>query len=243
MQRIGRLRRLGGVEGLRIGATDTIRVGMDDDFAGFYREAYPGAVRLAWLLTHDHAGAEDVVQDAFLRLRPRLTSTPCRDPASSDAARPQMGRGVVRYYEDFEPGRVWEYEGRYELTEAEIVEVGRRWDPQSFHTDPVAAESSIFGGLVASSVHLFAVSTCLAAQVPDDMRTDAISALGFRMLRLHAPARPGDVIRLRSTARERRPSKSRPGTGIVVVGVELFNQHDELVFEHESSFLVRCRRP
>ncbi len=47
---------------------------MDDDFTGFYRDAYPGAVRLAWLLTHDHDAAEDVVQDAFVRLRPRLES-------------------------------------------------------------------------------------------------------------------------------------------------------------------------
>jgi len=51
-----------------------IAAGMDDDFTGFYREAYPGAVRLAWLLTHDHAAAEDVVQDAFVRLRPRLAA-------------------------------------------------------------------------------------------------------------------------------------------------------------------------
>lgn len=47
---------------------------MDDDFARFYRDAYPGAVRLAWLLTHDHHAAEDVVQDAFMRVRPRLTT-------------------------------------------------------------------------------------------------------------------------------------------------------------------------
>lgn len=47
---------------------------MDADFTHFYRDAYPGAVRLAWLLTHDHAAAEDVVQDAFVRLRPRLAT-------------------------------------------------------------------------------------------------------------------------------------------------------------------------
>lgn len=47
---------------------------MDDDFTGFYRDAYPGALRLAWLLTHDHSAAEDVVQDAFVRLRPRLAT-------------------------------------------------------------------------------------------------------------------------------------------------------------------------
>jgi RNA polymerase sigma factor (sigma-70 family) len=44
------------------------------EFTRFYREAYPGAVRLAWLLTHDHGAAEDVVQDAFVRVNSRLTS-------------------------------------------------------------------------------------------------------------------------------------------------------------------------
>lgn len=45
-----------------------------DEFVDFYRDAYPGAVRLAWLLTHDHHAAEDVVQDAFIRLRSRMTT-------------------------------------------------------------------------------------------------------------------------------------------------------------------------
>ena len=81
---------------------------MDDDFTGFYREAYPGAVRLAWLLTHDHDAAEDVVQDAFVRLRPRLTTVShrsaylrtaivngCRDRARS-AGRADAGLRRIR---------------------------------------------------------------------------------------------------------------------------------------------------
>ncbi|HET6968383.1 MAG TPA: sigma-70 family RNA polymerase sigma factor [Ornithinibacter sp.] len=52
---------------------------MDDEFAVFYRDAYPGAVRLAWLLMHDHDAAEDVVQDAFVRVRPRLTTVAHRN--------------------------------------------------------------------------------------------------------------------------------------------------------------------
>ena len=42
----------------------------EEEFTRFYREAYPSAVRLAWLLTHDHGAAEDIVQDAFVRLHP-----------------------------------------------------------------------------------------------------------------------------------------------------------------------------
>jgi RNA polymerase sigma factor (sigma-70 family) len=44
------------------------------EFADFYRHHYPGAVRLAWLLTHDNSVTEDVVQDAFVRLQPRFES-------------------------------------------------------------------------------------------------------------------------------------------------------------------------
>ena len=86
----------------------SIAGGMDDDFTGFYREAYPGAVRLAWLLTHDHDAAEDVVQDAFVRLRPRLTTVShrsaylriaivngCRDRARS-AGRADAGLKHIR---------------------------------------------------------------------------------------------------------------------------------------------------
>ena len=55
------------------GATMNCRMS-DDDFAEFYRQQYPHAVRLAWLLTHDHAAAEDITQDAFVRIRPHLVT-------------------------------------------------------------------------------------------------------------------------------------------------------------------------
>jgi RNA polymerase sigma factor (sigma-70 family) len=65
---------MSGVESPGVGAIDGIPGRMDEEFIAFYRDAYPGAVRLAWLLTHDHDVAEDVVQDVFVRLRPRLAT-------------------------------------------------------------------------------------------------------------------------------------------------------------------------
>ena len=55
-------------------ALNEIPGGTEAEFTCFYREAYPSAVRLAWLLTHDHSAAEDIVQDAFVRLHPRLAT-------------------------------------------------------------------------------------------------------------------------------------------------------------------------
>ncbi len=43
-------------------------------FAGFYESHREGAIRLAWLLTHDPAAAEDVVHDAFTALFHRFES-------------------------------------------------------------------------------------------------------------------------------------------------------------------------
>jgi acyl dehydratase len=147
----------------------------------------------------------------------------------------------VRYFEDLFVGQQWVHTGRYTLTEAEILEVGRRWDPQPFHTDPVAAEASLFGGLVASSVHLFAIIVAVGTG-PAEEPMAAVSALGFDKLRLHLPARPGDELGVRVEVLECRPSRSRPEVGVVRCLRELSNQHRELVFSDESAFLVE-RRP
>ena len=104
--------------------------------------------------------------------------------------------------------------------------MGERWDPQPFHVDPVAAADSVFG-LVASSVHLFAIATCLGQRAEPHA---AISTLGFRNVGNHSPVRPGDVLSKSTTVIAARLSKSRPGVGILTNLVELTNQQDELVF-------------
>jgi acyl dehydratase len=146
----------------------------------------------------------------------------------------------VKYFEDFVVGDELTFTGSYTITAAEIREVGERWDPQPFHVDPVAAEASMFGGLVASSVHLFAASVAIGTG-PAEEPVAAVSALGFDKLRLHLPARPGDELRLRYEVVERRASRSRPGAGIVRFSRELFNQRGEVVYSDESVALIQCR--
>ena len=68
------------------------------------------------------------------------------------------------YFEDLTTGRQVVFEDRYRVTEEEIIEVGERWDPRSFHADSEAARDSLFGVLVASSAHIFQ-SMCVLAML------------------------------------------------------------------------------
>ena len=118
-------------------------------------------------------------------------------------------------------------------------EFGKRFDPQPFHTDKTAAVDSIFGGLVASSVHLFAMAVWFSRYLGEP--TAAVSALGFDAMRMSAPARPGDLLSLRSETLHTRVSKSRPDCGIIESRSELVNQNGEVVMSYQGAFLVRRR--
>ena len=148
----------------------------------------------------------------------------------------------MKHFEDLEVG-VWQDNGTYEITEAEIVEVAERWDPQPFHIDPVAAAASSFGGLVACSAHLFSITCVLASKVPDERKIKAVSALGFDKVRLHSPARPGDVLTSRSILVEARVSQSKPHLGVIRSRTELTNQRGEQVYSLEGAALIERRDP
>lgn len=148
----------------------------------------------------------------------------------------------MQFFEDLLVGHV-DFFGswKYTVTEAEIIEVGTRWDTQPFHVDPVAAAASPFGGLVASSVHLFAMAVAVGMQRNAHDPVVAVSALGFDEVRLHGPARPGDELAVRSEVVEARLSKSHPGVGVVRVRSELVDQGQEAIFSFVTALLVACR--
>jgi acyl dehydratase len=55
---------------------------------------------------------------------------------------------VADYYlEDFEPGHTYT-SATQTISNEEALDFARRYDPQYFHLDPVAARDSVFGGLV-----------------------------------------------------------------------------------------------
>lgn len=129
--------------------------------------------------------------------------------------------------------------GTYELTKDEIVSFAQRWDPQTFHIDEEQAKKSVFGGIVASSLHLFAICTRLFFDHEDEIQI--LAMLGKDKIRLHAPARPEDTITYRTECVSSTPSSSKNDRGVIVLQDKLSNQNDEVLLTQEVTLLVARR--
>jgi acyl dehydratase len=132
-----------------------------------------------------------------------------------------------RYFEDYVPGRVYEF-GSITVTEPEIIEFAKQFDPQYFHTDPERAKASRFGGIVASGWH----TICLAMRLYVEYyltHAASLASPGMDEVRWPNPVRPGDTLRIQVTTLETRHSRSKSDRGIVRAKIEALNQKDETV--------------
>lgn len=145
-----------------------------------------------------------------------------------------------RYFEDYVPGVVCVY-GDIAMTEGEILEFARRYDPQPIHADANAAASGPFAGLIASGWH----TTACVMRVLVERYLSHVAAIvspGIDELRWPAPVRPGDVLRVRITVESASVSRSKPDRGLVRTFIEALNQRDEVVLSMKAMNLIR-RRP
>ncbi len=144
-----------------------------------------------------------------------------------------------RWFEDFAAGEVCEF-GEIAVTEAEIIDFARRFDPQPLHVDPEAAARGAFAGLIASGWHTAGLMMRLFVDhfLPGNA---SLASPGIDELRWTRPVRPGDVLRLRVTVLEATRSRSRPDRGMLRSHVEVLNQHGEVVMSLKPMNLLRCR--
>ena len=144
-----------------------------------------------------------------------------------------------RWFEDYTIDEVFEF-GDYLITEEEIVEFARRYDPQPFHLDRDAAVASHFGGIVASG---WMTASALMRMMCDHFisRVSALGSPGIDELRWLKPVRPGDRLHARVTIVEAKRSQSRPDRGAVTLRQEALNQTGEVVMSMLGRALHRCR--
>lgn len=143
------------------------------------------------------------------------------------------------FFEDFKPGEVITYGDRL-VTEQEIVDFARQYDPQDFHLDPEAGKRSLLRGLAASGWH----SACILMRMNCDAFIFEMAGLGspgIEELKWIAPVRPGDRLRARRTIMGARVSGKRPEMGFVDFLFELLNQNGEAVLSQRNVIMIARR--
>ncbi len=157
-----------------------------------------------------------------------------------DFARKRAKQGGMRYFDDLKSGDKF-HTAEYEMTEAEIIGFGKKFDPQAFHTDPAAAGSTLFGRIVASGWHTAAVSMRLMVLGEMDLDGGVIGQ-GMESLRWPRPVLPGDRLRVVTEIEELRPAPARPDRGLIKLRCRTYNQHGKVVQDMTATLLV-ARRP
>ena len=144
-----------------------------------------------------------------------------------------------RFFEDFEVGDLYQHPlGRT------ITQTDNTWftlltnNTHDIHYNADYASRTEFGKPLVVSTLTLAVVTGLSVE---DVSRNAVANLGWEHVRCPAPVFAGDTLYAESEVLEVRPSRSRPGQGIVRVRTRGLNQDGTLVMEFERNVLVYAR--
>ena len=144
------------------------------------------------------------------------------------------------WFQEFEEGRVFEHEWTRTITEGD-----NHWfslltmNPQPLHIDHHKAKETEFGRPLVNS--LFTLGVLVGMTVNDTTLNTTVANLGMEKVRFPAPVFHGDTVRARTTVLGTRPSRSRPGQGVVTFLHELMNQDGTVVASCERAALMRER--
>ncbi len=145
------------------------------------------------------------------------------------------------YFEDLAPGMTFPSLYSYRVTADEIKEFAERYDPQPFHLDEAAGESSFFKGLAASGWLTAAI--VMRLRVQSIRIAGGMIGAGVEEMRWLQPVRPNDVLRTQAEILNVRHSASRPTYGVVRSRTTVYNQRDEVVMRSIVNFLAPLRKP
>src|SRR6266513_5209478 len=159
-----------------------------------------------------------------------------------------IGRAIVKrtkeirmkehYFDDLKLGDRFKSEP-LNVTEKQVIEFAHKFDPQMFHLNRKAAERTLFKGLIASGWHTAAMTMRLFVQTLNF--AEGAIGLGVDELRWPNAVRPGDVLTVETEILDLRPSRSKPGYGIIRLRNVTTNQRGEIVQTMLASAMVPRR--
>jgi acyl dehydratase len=125
------------------------------------------------------------------------------------------------------------------MTRDAIIDFANKFDPQLFHIDEYAANESLFGGLVASSLHT--LSACTRVVVEAQGNVAILSGVGMHEAKMFNPVRPGDVLSVKAWWAELQRSGSKPDRGFAAIKCKVTNQRKEPVIAYGYRYLIACK--
>jgi acyl dehydratase len=145
-----------------------------------------------------------------------------------------------RYFDQWQVGDRIAHEIRRTVTETDnLLFSTMTHNPQPLHLDAEAARASEFGQILVNGTFTFALMVGLS--VGDTTLGTLVANLGYDKLVMPNPVFIGDTLRATSEVVELRPSKSRPGQGIVTWQHQMRNQRDEIVCSCLRSALLKAQ--
>ena len=141
-----------------------------------------------------------------------------------------------RHFEDFTIGDIYEHRPGRTITETDNT-----WftlltmNTHPMHFDAEYAKASEFGRCIVCSPLTVALMVGMSVT---DVSQKAIANLGWTDIRLTAPVYVGDTIYAESEVTAKRPSKSRPGQGVVSVRTRGLKADGTVFMEFDRSMLV-----
>ncbi len=142
------------------------------------------------------------------------------------------------YFEEFEEGAVYVHAPSRTVTEADnLLFSTLTMNPQSLHLDAEWSKSTEFGERLVNS--MFTLSTLVGLSVAQLTQGTIVANLGFSEIAFPRPVRIGDTLTAETRVLGARPSRSRPGQGIVELEHTARNQDGEVVATAVRSTLMQ----
>ena len=145
-----------------------------------------------------------------------------------------------RFFDEWQVGQRITHQPSRTVTETDnLLFSAMTHNMQPLHLDAEAAKASEFGQILVNSCFTFSLAVGLS--IADTTVGTLIANLGFDKVVTPKPTFLGDTLTCHTEVVETRPSKSRPGAGIVVFRHELTNQRGEVVLSMLRTVLMKGR--
>jgi len=144
------------------------------------------------------------------------------------------------WFEEFSVGQRFAHEVRRTVTDTDnILFSSLTYNPAAIHIDHDYAATTEFGRPLMNS--LFTLGLVIGLSVQDTTFGTTVANLGMTETLFPKPVFAGDTIRVETEVKDLRPSKSRPGQGIVTFEHTGLNQRGEVVVRTTRQALMMAK--